>query len=88
VLVARILVPADYGVIALAGMFIATAGVVAEMALGGAIVQFGDLSRRDINTCFWITVSLAAFIYAVFALGASVIADWFAVRVRAGRVIA
>ncbi len=79
VLVARILVPADYGVMALAGMFIATAGVVAEMGLGGAIVQFGDLGRRELNTCFWITVSLAAIIYAVLALGASVIADWFAV---------
>jgi O-antigen/teichoic acid export membrane protein len=79
VLVARILVPADYGVMALAGMFIAMAGVVAEMGLGAAIVQFGDLSRRELNTCFWITVSLAAFSYAVLALGASVIADWFAV---------
>jgi len=79
VLVARILVPADYGVMALAGMFIATAGVVAEMGLGGAIVQFGDLGRRELNTCFWITVSLAAIIYAILALGASVIADWFTV---------
>ncbi len=79
VLVARILVPADYGVIALASMFIATAGVVAEMGLGGAIVQFRDLGRRELNTCFWITVTLAAIIYAILALSASVLAEWFAV---------
>jgi O-antigen/teichoic acid export membrane protein len=79
VLVARILVPADYGVMALAGIFIATAGMLAEMGLGGAIVQFRDLDRRELNTCFWITVTLAAVAYAVLALGASVIADWFAV---------
>jgi len=79
VLVARILVPADYGVMALAGMFIATAGLLAEMGLGGAIVQFRDLDRRELNTCFWITVTLAAIAYAVLSLGASVIATWFAV---------
>jgi O-antigen/teichoic acid export membrane protein len=64
---------------ALAGMFIATASVLAEMGLGGAIVQLHDLGRRELDTCFWITVSLATIIYAVLALGASVIADWFAV---------
>jgi len=79
VLVARILVPADYGVMALAGIFIATAGMLAEMGLGGAIVQFRDLDRRDLDTCFWITVTLAILAYAVLALGASVIAGWFAV---------
>ena len=79
VLVARILVPADFGVMALASMFIATAGLLTEMGLGGAIVQFRDLDRRDLDTCFWITVTLAMIAYAVLALGASVIADWFAV---------
>jgi O-antigen/teichoic acid export membrane protein len=79
VLIARILVPADYGVMALASMFILMAGVLAEMGLGGAIVQFRDLDRRELDTCFWITVSLAIIAYAVLALGASVIADWFAV---------
>ena len=79
VLVARILVPADYGVMALASMFIATAGVLADMGLSGAIVQFRDLDKRDLDTCFWITVSLGIIAYVVLALGASVIADWFAV---------
>jgi teichuronic acid exporter len=78
-LVARRLVPADYGVMALAGMFIAMAGVLAEMGLGAAIVQFRDLDRRDLDTCFWINVTLATLIYAVLALSASVIAGWFAV---------
>jgi O-antigen/teichoic acid export membrane protein len=79
VLVARILVPADYGVMALASVFIATASTLAEMGLGTAIVQFRDLDRRELNTCFWITVSLATIAYGVLSLGASMIADWFAV---------
>jgi len=79
VLVARILVPADYGVMALAGVFIATSSVLTEMGLGTAIVQFRDLESRELNTCFWITMTLAAIAYAVLALGSPVIADWFEV---------
>jgi O-antigen/teichoic acid export membrane protein len=80
VLVARVLVPADYGVMALAGIFIGTAGMLTEMGLAGAIVQFRDLGRRELNTCFWIIMTLAIIAYAVLALGASVIAEWFAVE--------
>jgi O-antigen/teichoic acid export membrane protein len=78
--VARILEPADYGVMALAGIFITTAGMLAEMGLVGAIVQFRDLERRELNTCFWIIMTLAAIAYTVLTLGASVIAEWFAVQ--------
>jgi O-antigen/teichoic acid export membrane protein len=80
VLVARILEPADYGVMALAGIFITTAGMLAEMGLAGAIVQFRDLESRELNTCFWLIMTLATIAYASLALGASVIAEWFAVQ--------
>src|SRR5215472_25052 len=79
VLVARILDPADYGIMAIASVFIATSGMLAEMGLGTAIVQFRDLKNPELNTCFWITMTLAIIAYVVLALGAPVIADWFAV---------
>ena len=78
VLVARILVPADYGVMAIASVFTGMAGMIAEMGLGRAIIQFRDLDKRDIDTCFWITMTLAMIAYAVLSLGASTIARWFA----------
>src|SRR5437667_5172169 len=78
-LVARILVPADYGVMALAGIWTTSVGMLAEMGLGAAIIQFRDLDRREIDTCFWITMTLAILGYVVVCLGASMIAGWFAV---------
>jgi O-antigen/teichoic acid export membrane protein len=77
--VARILDPADYGIMAIASVFIATSGMLAEMGLGTAIVQFRDLESSELNTCFWITMTLAIIAYAILALGAPVIAHWFAV---------
>jgi len=78
-LVARILTPADYGVMALASVFIGMAVMLADMGLGMAIIQFRDLDRRELNTCFWIILTLAAVAYAALALGAPMIAGWFAV---------
>ena len=77
--VARILVPADYGVMALATSFTAHAGMLAEMGLGSAIIQFRDLNRRELDTCFWITMTLAMVCFAVLFLGAPAIARWLAV---------
>jgi PST family polysaccharide transporter len=78
-LVARILVPADYGVMALAAFWTGTVGMLAEMGLGAAIIQFRDLDRREIDTCFWITMTLGTIGSAALALGAPMIARWFVV---------
>jgi O-antigen/teichoic acid export membrane protein len=77
-LVARILVPADYGVMALATIWTGTAGMLADMGLGAAIIQFRDLEKREIDTCFWLTMTLALMGCAVLVLGAPAIAVWFA----------
>lgn len=79
-LVARILMPADYGVMALANVWTYSLGMVAEMGLGAAIIQFRDLGRREIDTCFWITMTLATLGWAVLALSARMIANWFGVE--------
>jgi teichuronic acid exporter len=76
--------PADYGVMALASIFISTAGILAEMGLVGAIVQFRDLESRELNTCFWIIMTLTIIASAILALGAPMIAEWFAVQRLAG----
>ena len=76
-LVARILVPSDYGLMALAGFWTGIASMLAEMGLGSAIIQFRDLEKREIDTCFWITMMLAIVCCVALALGSPVIARWF-----------
>jgi O-antigen/teichoic acid export membrane protein len=44
--IARILVPDDYGVMALAGVWTGSVAMLAEMGLGAGIIQFRDLDRR------------------------------------------
>jgi O-antigen/teichoic acid export membrane protein len=74
---ARLLSPADYGVLALAGIWTGTVAMLAELGLGGAIVQFPELKKGELSACFWATMAAAVLGYlAIFALAPS-IAAWF-----------
>src|SRR2546425_3665451 len=52
--VARLLNPEDYGVMAIAAVWTYIMLMAAELGLGAAILQFRDLDEREINTCFWL----------------------------------
>ena len=58
-LVAHILVPADFGVMALAGVCTGTARMLAEMRLGKGDHSVSRSGRRVIDACFWIAMTLA-----------------------------
>src|ERR1700751_4441453 len=77
-LVARILMPADYGLMALAGFWTGMAGILADMGLGSAIIQFRNLDKREIDACFWLTMTLATLCFVPLSLSAPGIARWFA----------
>lgn len=77
-LVARLLNPSDYGLMALAGMWTTTVALVAEMGLGAAIIQFRDLDDRELNSCFWLTMGVAGMGYLALYAAAPAIAVWFA----------
>ena len=57
-LVIRILSPADYGLMALAGIWIYLLSFIVEVDLGSAIIQFPDLEDSELNACFWLTTCL------------------------------
>ena len=75
--VTRLLAPEDYGLIALASIWTFTVSMLAEMGLGAAIIQFRDLDERELNTCFWLMVSVAILGYILLFLSSPNIAEWF-----------
>jgi O-antigen/teichoic acid export membrane protein len=77
--VARLLSPADYGLMALTGVWTFGIAVIAELGLGVAIVQFPDLEARELNTCFWLIAGTAGVGYLALYASAPTIAAWFAV---------
>lgn len=79
VVVARLLDPSDYGLIALAGMWTVSLTLLTEMGLGAAIVQFRNLDERELNLCFWMSWGASLIGYGVLYVLAPVIETWFAV---------
>lgn len=75
--VARILQPADYGVMALAGLLIGVSALVSEFGAGAAIIQYPDLERRELNGLFWGPVALSLAAYGVLFAAAPAVAAWF-----------
>jgi len=63
---ARLLTPADYGVVALALVVTNLANLVRDMGTGLALIQKENLKEETIQTAFWFTTGLGA------ALGLSV----------------
>lgn len=75
--VARLLHPADYGLMALAVMWTYPLALVAELGLGPAIVQFRDLDQRELNLCFWLSMAVAGAGYVAIYAAAPGLAAWF-----------
>src|SRR5207245_5272696 len=75
--VARLLTPEDYGVMALAAVWTYIIWLVAELGLGAAILQFRDLDERELNTCFWLTLGVAGLGYVLLYAAAPAIGAWF-----------
>lgn len=77
-LVARLLSPRDFGLMALATIWTTTLAMVAELGLGAAIVQFPDLEDSELNSSFWLTVGVAGAGYLALYASAPALAAWFA----------
>lgn len=78
--VMRLLHPADYGVIALAGIWTSVLAVSVELGLNHALVVYRGLSEADLSACFWLTLGLALAAYAALFLAAPALGAWFASR--------
>lgn len=53
ILLARLLTPVDFGLVALAAVFVAFAQLLVDQGLGDAVVQRPTLTRRQLDTAFW-----------------------------------
>lgn len=62
----RLLTPADFGVIAVATVIIVFFNVFSDMGLGAAIVQKRDLTEKDYNSIFSITVFTGIILAGIF----------------------
>ncbi len=76
VVLARLLSPEDYGVMAMVMAVTAFAGLFREMGLSTAAIQKKDLTRGQQSNLFWLNVAMGCVLTLLVALGSPLVA-WF-----------
>jgi O-antigen/teichoic acid export membrane protein len=81
IVMARLLLPSDFGTIALLGLFIGIAGLFANAGLGSALIQRQDISHIDESTVFWFNLFAALLMALLLVAIAPWIADFFEIPI-------
>lgn len=74
---ARLLSPADYGLMSMAMILVGFVGFFNEVGIGAAIVQKTDLSETEVNGCFSFSLLASLVLFALTALLSIPVASFF-----------
>ncbi|HEX3220470.1 MAG TPA: lipopolysaccharide biosynthesis protein [Candidatus Limnocylindria bacterium] len=67
---ARLLTPSQFGLVALAAVFVALAQLVIDQGFGDAIIQRPTVTRGHIDTAFWVAVATGTLLAIIGVLAA------------------
>ena len=77
VLLARLLTPDDYGVLTMLMVFIAVSQVFVQSGLNTALIQKKDVDETDTSSVFWVSLCIAAALYALLFAASPFIAAYY-----------
>jgi len=66
-ILARLLSPKEYGIIAIISVFLVFFNMLGDMGIAPAIIQYKELSKKDISNIFKFTVAIAVALALLFA---------------------
>ena len=81
ILIARILLPSDYGVVAMLSIFLAVAQTFVDSGFGAALIRKPDRTDEDFSTVFYFNIAIAVIFYALLWLASPVIAAFYDIPV-------
>ncbi len=77
VLLARLLMPEEFGIVAIAGMFIVITGPFVECGFGSVLIQKKDVDEFDYYTTFWAQLCFSIIVYLVLFVSAPLFSTLF-----------
>lgn len=77
IILARLLDPSDYGVIAIVLVFMSIADVFATAGFGNALIQKKDADNIDFNSVFYFNICFSIIIYLVIYFSSSYISNFY-----------
>lgn len=79
IVLARILVPNDYGIIALVAIFITIANIFVQSGFNTALIQKKNAEDADFSSVFYLSLFVAVLLYLFFFFTAPYIADFYGI---------
>lgn len=76
-IMARLLTPADYGLVGMLTVFLAVANCLIDGGFGNALVRKQDRSQLDCSTVFYFNLGMSIVLYIVLYVSAPYIADFY-----------
>ena len=77
IVLARLLLPKDYGIIALITIFIALANVFVQRGFNTALIQKKKADEIDYSSVFYLSLSIAIVLYIILFFTAPFVADFY-----------
>ena len=77
IVLARLLLPEQYGIIAMITVFITIANVFVTSGFSTSLIQKKDADETDFSTIFWCSLLVACIIYFLLFISAGWIADFY-----------
>lgn len=77
IVLARLLAPADYGLIGMLTIFTAIAGTLQESGFTSALTNIKEPTDNDFNSVFWFSTLMGLALYVILFFSSPLIADFF-----------
>lgn len=77
IILARLLSPSDYGIIAMVTIFFAVAQSFVDSGFSNALVRKADRTEEDLSTCFYFNIGVGIIAYFVLFLIAPLVATFY-----------
>lgn len=77
IILARLIAPEEYGIIALTTIFIAISNVFVESGLGTALIQKKDADDLDFSSVFYCNLVISIIVYMMIFIFSPVIANFY-----------
>lgn len=77
VILARLLLPEDFGLFGMALVFTGLVAIFNDMGIGSAIVQKQDLDQKSLSSIFWFNISVGTLAMLITILAAPFIAHFY-----------
>ncbi|HEY9052262.1 MAG TPA: MOP flippase family protein [Gammaproteobacteria bacterium] len=76
-ILARLLAPADFGLIAIAVALMAFLQIFADAGVSNAIIHFSDITQEQLSSLYWLNVGVSGVLAALLIGSSQWVADWY-----------